>query len=158
MGNEIGQQSEWNHESELPWNFEQNSYQAGIMRWVSDLNKFYKATSALYQFDYQYEGFEWIDFSDKNQGVLSCLRKNGAKKEYILAVGNFTPEIRKGYGVGVPFSGKWIEVLNSDHSQYNGSGCINKKEMLSKNSPMHGRSYSLSLDLPPLGITVLKKV
>ncbi len=158
MGNEIGQKAEWNHEGVLEWDFAKDSYQAGLCDWVSDLNWLYRKLPALHRHDYEYEGFEWIDFSDQKNTTLSYLRKAPSINQFVLAAGNFTPEYRNGYRIGVPVGGRWREVLNSDHAKYRGSGLLNQKITVAEKIPMHGRPFSLLLNLPPLGMAILQRI
>src|SRR5881296_918254 len=102
-------------------------------------------------------GFEWIDANDHTAGVLSLLRKGASTQDVVLVVCNFTPVPRIGYRVGVPSSGFWREILNSDAKEYAGSGMGNMGGCEAKAEPAHGRPYSLSLTLPPLGALFLKK-
>ncbi|MBD3264458.1 MAG: 1,4-alpha-glucan branching enzyme, partial [Candidatus Omnitrophica bacterium] len=102
-------------------------------------------------------GFEWIDLSDWESSVISFLRKDKNSENYIIVVCNFTPVPRYNYKVGSPFGGNWQEVLNSDAVDYGGSGCGNSGVAVAEAVPCHGRPYSFSLTLPPLGILFLKK-
>lgn len=154
MGNEFGQRDEWNHEKSLDWHLTENHFHRGLMRWVSDLNKLYKSETALHEDDFSPGGFEWIDFNDREQSVISFLRKS--KNDMILVVCNFTPVPRYHYRIGVPQEGFWKELLNSDASLYGGSGTGNLGGVYSSTEPFHGRNFSISLVLPPLGILFLK--
>ena len=93
----------------------------GIHQWVKDLNHFYRNECALFERDFSYEGFEFIDFSDYQNSIISFVRKSADKKSLVLAVCNFTPQTWKDYRIGVPEGGYWKEVLNSDASLYGGS-------------------------------------
>ncbi len=120
MGGEFGQVGEWNHEEGLEWHLLDRPFHRGLQRWVQDLNRLYREDRALHELDFEAEGFERVDFHDSENGVLSFLRK-GRDGGPILVVGNFTPVPRTGYRVGVPVSGFWQEVINSDPSFYGGS-------------------------------------
>ncbi len=155
MGNEIGEEREWNHEDKINFDLLKDNFNRGLFEWVKTLNNFYKNEKALYEIDFEPEGFEWIDFNDYEQSVISFLRKDREGKNYLIVVCNFTPLVRKNYRIGVPFEGKYIEVLNSDDEKYSGSG-VKNYEVISERIPFHGRNYSISLNLPPLGIIFLK--
>jgi 1,4-alpha-glucan branching enzyme len=157
MGAELAQWAEWNHEKSIEWHLLQFEPHQGIQRWVRDLNHFYRQEPALYERDFVGEGFEFIDFSDYQKSIISFLRKSADGKSQVLAVCNFTPELWKGYNIGVPQSGFWEEVLNSDAKIYGGSNQGNIGGQEASPKPFHGKPFSLSLTIPPLGILFLKK-
>jgi len=156
MGGEFGQTSEWNHESSLDWHLLQYPLHSGVQRWVDDLNRVYKSEKSLYEVDFHYTGFEWIDFQDKQNSVISFVRHSADQNESILVVCNFTPVPRMGYRVGTSEPGTYRELLNSDSEYYGGSNIGNIGMIKSEPLPYHGRDYSLSLNLPPLGVLFLK--
>lgn len=156
MGNEFGQRDEWNHERSLDWHLLGSSFHRGLQLWVKDLNRTLKREPALYDIDFESSGFEWIDFSDQEQSVISFMRKGKNEKDRIILVANFTPIPRYNYRIGAPEGGKYIELLNSDAKEYGGSGIGNLGSVTADDLPFHGRNYSLSLTLPPLGIIFLK--
>jgi 1,4-alpha-glucan branching enzyme len=156
MGGEIGQWREWNHDQSLDWHLLEHAPHQGVRRWLQDLNRFYRAEPALFQRDFDAGGFEWVDLHDWEQSVVSFLRKGDTPDETILVVCNFTPVAHTNYRVGVPRGGFWREVLNSDASIYGGSGQGNLGGVEAAPVPAHGRSHSLSLTLPPLGVVYLK--
>ncbi len=158
MGGEFGQRDEWNHEKSLDWHLCQFSPHSGMQRWIKDLNNIYKKESALHQVDFHYSGFEWIDFHDKGNSIISFIRKSYDGKDKIIVVCNYTPIPRFGYRVGVPDEGTYEEILNSDSSYYLGSNVGNAGEIKTEPFSQHGRSYSLNLVLPPLAVIFLKRV
>jgi 1,4-alpha-glucan branching enzyme len=155
MGGEFGQRREWQHDESLEWHVLQYPLHAGLKRWVSDLNRFYRETPALYQRDFSQDGFEWIDCNDAEASVIAFLRKGAKPGDVVLIVCNFTPVPRDNYRVGVPFGGKWRERLNSDARDYGGGGQGNLGEVEAAPLGWHGRSHSLYLHLPPLGAVFL---
>jgi len=156
MGNEFGQQAEWDHEQGLDWHLLEFSHHAGIQQWVRDLNRSLRSHRALFEGDCDASGFEWIDFEDTDQGVVSFLRKAETGGDPLLVVCNFTPVPRLDYRLGVPIQGFWGEVLNSDALCYGGSGMGNQGGVKTYPQAAHGRDYSLSLCLPPLSLLLLK--
>ena len=156
MGGEFGEPDEWNHDRSLDWHLLECPLHQGMQRWVKDLNRFYKNEPALCEGDFDSEGFEWIDFSDWEQSIISFIRRGKTTDDTILAVCNFTPVPRHNYRVGVPRRGLWREILNSDAKQYGGSGHGNFGGGHATPLPSHGRYSSLLLTLPPLGIVVFK--
>jgi 1,4-alpha-glucan branching enzyme len=156
MGGEFGQWNEWYHESSLDWHLLDYPHHQGILRWMKHLNSVYKAEPALFEIDFDHAGFEWIDCGDWEQSILSFMRKGKADSDTILIICNFTPVPRFDYRVGVPKGGFWREILNSDAEEYGGSGLGNLGGVEGISDPSHGRPFSLSLVLPPLGIVALK--
>jgi len=157
MGIEMAQWAEWRHDQSIDWHLLQYGPHQGIHQWVKDLNKLYREEPALFQRDFTPDGFEWIDLNDKSQGVISFLRKSADGKSKIAAVCNFTPQTLHDYHIGVPIQGLWRELLNSDAAVYGGSGQGNLGGRQSAAKPFHGRPFSISLTIPPLGILFLKK-
>jgi 1,4-alpha-glucan branching enzyme len=158
MGGEFGQKREWQHEESLEWHVLQYPLHAGLMRWMADLNRCYRAEPALYQQDFSAEGFSWVDFHDWEESVISFLRHGRTPGDSLLVVCNFTPVARKNYIVGVPRGGYWQEILNSDAEFYGGSGIGNLGGVEASPVAAQGHYHSLSLALPPLGVVFLKPV
>ncbi len=156
MGCEFGQVREWVHEESLEWHVLQFGYHKGIHQWVKDLNNLYKSEKALHQLDFEQDGFEWIDFHDWEEGVISFIRKGSDTREIILVVCNLTPVFRTNYRVGVPEGGFWKEALNSDAAEYGGSGKGNMGGLNADYFPSHKRNFSLNLTLPPLSAVFFK--
>lgn len=156
MGGEIGQFREWNHTESLDWHLLEYSEHKGLQLLLRDLNRIYKDHRALYETDFSPEGFEWVDFSDSSQTVISYLRKSKDGREILLVVCNFTPVPRYNYRIGVPRKGFWREILNTDSHYYGGSGMGNFGGVFSEDVGYHGRNCSLSLTLPPLAALVLR--
>ena len=154
MGGELAQRAEWNHDAQLDWDLLRYPSHDGVRRLVSDLNRLYRGVPALHEGDCRPWGFEWIDCSDTDQSILSYIRKTEDGTGTALVVLNFTPEPRTGYRVGVPSGGFWREALNTDSSIYGGSGMGNMGGSRADELPFHGRPFSLSLTLPPLGAVV----
>ncbi len=157
MGADLGAWDEWNHDKSLDWHLLDDKMNEGVHRWVQDLNRMYAAEKALHDLDFEAGGFEWIDFGDAHNSVISFMRKDLSGLNSVLVVCNNTPVARTGYAVGVPTSSAWAEVLNSDAEVYGGSGLGNLSRVEAKPVPSHGRPHSVSLTLPPLACLFLKK-
>jgi 1,4-alpha-glucan branching enzyme len=153
MGGELGQKSEWRHDESLEWHVLEYPQHAGTQRWVRDLNRMLKQTPALHDLDFLSEGFQWIDCNNGDDSVLVYLRKARAG-EPVLVAANFTPVPRENYQVGVPIGGRWRELLNSDATDYGGSGIGNQGAVDAAPLPCHGHFNSLNLHLPPLAIVL----
>lgn len=156
MGGEFGQWDEWDHDRGLDWYLLEHASHSGMQRWVKDLNATYRAQPALHGLDCDPAGFGWIDANDSEQSVISFLRLGRNSGECVAVVCNFTPVVRDGYDIGVPIGGVWDEILNSDASEYGGSGQGNWGQVQASDLPWHGRKQSLHLRLPPLGVVFLK--
>ena len=154
MGDEFGDPGEWQHQGQLPWDLLERAPHAGLQQLVADLNRLYRDEPSLHRRQFSPEGFEWIDCHDATQSVLSYLRWDGA--EFHLVILNFTPVVRHEYRIGVPSSGIYAEVLNSDSRFYGGSDFGNGLAIHSEEQPWMGFENSLSLSLPPLAALVLK--
>ena len=156
MGSEFGQWKEWNHDTSLDWHLCDQPYHRGLQRYVQDLNRLYRQEPALHAVDYEWNGFQWIDFNDTENSVIAFLRKGETAGETLLCVGNYTPVPRHHYRVGVPAAGRYRELLNSDAGLYGGSNTGNSGGVHTEASPCHGHPYSLSLTLPPLSFLFFK--
>jgi 1,4-alpha-glucan branching enzyme len=156
MGNEIAQYDEWNFKQGLQWNLLELDTHKGINNIIKDLNKLYKTEPALHALQFDPKGFEWLDYSDHEKSLLSFLRKTDNPEDTLIIVCNFTPEPWKNYTLGVPTRGEWNLIFNSDDKKYNGSGFEVKTSYDSKKNAIHGRMFSLSLDIIPLGVMVFK--
>ncbi len=157
MGGEFGQWREWTHEGELEWPLASQDAHGGLRRWVADLNRLYRDERALHRLDFAADGFEWIDGSDAQHSVIAFLRKSDDAAPKLLVACNFTPVPRTNYVVGAPSAGHWNEVLNSDATIYGGSGWGNLGGVEAMPVASHGRPWSLTLNLPPLGVVILKE-
>src|SRR5690554_273809 len=157
MGSEFAQWSEWNHDSGLEWKLIDFHTHGGLQRLVADLNRLYREEPALHELDTDPAGFEWVDANDNVHSVLTYLRKSSDGDTLLVAL-NFTPEPRHAYRVGVPHSGRWDEVLNTDARIYGGSGQGNLGGVETGPLPVphHGRPDSIDIVIPPLGAVVFK--
>jgi 1,4-alpha-glucan branching enzyme len=156
MGAEFGQSSEWNFESSLDWHLLQFGYHDGVKKCITDLNTLYKNNPALYEKQFHVDGFEWINYTDNENAVLSYIRKGTKEKEYLIVVANFTPVVRENYRIGVPSKGKLTQIFNSDATEYGGSGMVATKPIKVDAMAWNFRDYSAELTLPPLGVAVYK--
>ncbi|MDR6667867.1 1,4-alpha-glucan branching protein GlgB [Rhizobium sp. 1399] len=149
MGCEIGQRSEWSHDGSIEWDLLDDPVHAGLQRLVRDLNRVYRHFPCLHYGDTEADGFEWAVADDAENSVLAMLRYDRERRSAILVVSNFTPMSRPGYRIGVPFSGRWRQILNTDAAVYGGAGA-GTGDRDTQPVEAHGRSQSLLADLPPL--------
>lgn len=155
MGTEFGQGTEWNSSTTLDWYVLQYPLHHGLQSLVKDLNKLYQKEDALYYYEFEWQGFEWIDCQDAERSILSYIRKNG--DNFLIVLVNFTPVPRYQYRIGVPKQCQYLEVFNSDYHQYGGSGISNNDLILmSEKIAWMDKPYSLVVTLPPLGSIILR--
>ncbi len=157
MGGEIGQHGEWNHDGSIDWQQATTPLSQGVQLLVRELNRVYQDNPALYARDHDPEGFDWIDANDSRQSTLSFLRRSTDPDECIVAVFNFTPEPRYDFRIGVDAGGYWHELVNTDAKVYGGSGLGNQGGVQAMAVASHGRPFSLTLTLPPLGALLLSR-
>ncbi|GAB3172740.1 1,4-alpha-glucan branching protein GlgB [Telluribacter humicola] len=158
MGGEFGQPSEWNFQKSLDWHLLEQDSHKGIAECMKALNQLYRNEPALYEHSFSAEGFEWIDTQDRENSVLVYARKGVDPTQDVIVVLNLTPVPRQSYRIGVPTKGAWQEIFNSDSPEFYGSGKVNAKPATTENKTWHGKPYSITIDLPPLGATFFKKV
>ena len=158
MGGEFACHNEWNHDDVLEWELLDHPDHQKIRAWIRALNGSYRDIGALHQGDVEVGGFEWIHADDRDNSVLSFLRWGDDEEDPILFVGNFTPVPRGNYRIGVPRSGPWIEILNSDAAAWGGSDqWLNGGTVQAEEVKYHGRTHSVALNLPPLGCIFLRR-
>ncbi|OHV03081.1 1,4-alpha-glucan branching protein GlgB [Mycobacterium talmoniae] len=150
MGQEFGQRAEWSEERGVDWfQLDENGFSTGILRLVDDINAAYRARPALWSQDSQPDGYSWIDANDSANNVLSFLRY-GSDGSVLACVFNFAGTEHADYQLGLPVAGRWREVLNTDATDYHGSGIGNLGGVDAVERPWHGRPASAVLVLPPL--------
>jgi len=154
MGSELAPYIEWNHDASLEWHLLRYDSHRGVQALVRDLNRLYRGTRALHEVDFSPEGFEWIDWHDRDNSVFSWLRRD-RDGNFVVCISNFTPVIRYDYRVGVPSRGPYTEMLNTDSAVYGGSNVGNQGQTIAQAVEANGRPYSLSLTLPPLATLIL---
>lgn len=155
MGGEFGQSSEWNFQNSLDWHLTQYDFHSGIQAVIRDLNQIYKTYPALYEKQFSAEGFQWIDYGDGENSVLTYIRKGHDAKNDLFIACNFTPVPRTGYRIGMPRAGTIREIFNSDDKKYGGSGMHNKVLKIGK-TPWHGRDRSVEITIPPLAVVIFQ--
>jgi 1,4-alpha-glucan branching enzyme len=158
MGCEFGQSAEWDFQNSLDWHLLQYPFHNGIKLTITELNKLYKTEPALHEKQFSSEGFEWINYSDHENAVMSYIRKGNDPKDDLIIVLNFTQVVRENYQIGIPKKGKLVEIFNSDDSDFGGSGLKNNKKATIATAPYDGKPYSVTLTLPPLAVCVFKIV
>jgi len=150
MGQEFAQIREWNFSAELDWWLLDDERHRGVQSLVRDLNRTLVAEPALHRLDTEPDGFRWVVVGDNEQSVFAWLRFGGADARPVLVVSNFTPTPRTGYRVGLPWAGRWTELLNTDATQYGGAGWGNMGVVEAREEEAFGWPASADLTLPPL--------
>ncbi len=156
MGCEFGQTAEWNSEGQVEWWLLDFEVHRKFQAFNAALNRLYASEPAMYEVDFQYWGFEWIDFHDAHNSVISFVRRARRKEDHLVFVCNFTPQPYKAYRIGFPESGEYREIFNSDAEMFGGSNMGNGGYLYASDAPSHGRAASASVVIPPLGVVVFK--
>ena len=154
MGSEMGQWDEWDFDDQLPWHLLDYDSPKGLVKLLGDLNRLYKEEPALHELDFEWQGFEWIDCNNSDASTLSYIRK-AKSGEFIVVVANFTPVVRNEFWVGVPQTGTYEIIFNSDSSYYAGSN-VGQPYVKAEAVKCQGRPASVRITLPPLALVMLK--
>ena len=154
MGAEFAQGREWNHDIGLDWQLLADPAHEGVRRLVRDLNLLYRNTLALHRLDCDPDGFRWIDVANAAESIISYVRRGPDPHELALVVCNFTPVPREDYRIGVPRPGRYRERINTDATEYGGTGIGNAGEVHAEPHPAHGYHQSVRIRLPPLGALI----
>jgi len=154
MGSEFGQSLEWNFQQSLDWHLLQYNYHAGIQELIKDLNTLYKEYPALYEKQFSPEGFQWVDYGDHENSILTYIRKGHNDKNDVIIACNFTPIPREKYRIGIPKKGTLKEIFNTDAKKYGGSAAYSNAVLKIEKKLWHGYENSIEITIPPLGIVV----
>jgi 1,4-alpha-glucan branching enzyme len=154
MGGEFGQDEEWAHDRSLDWHLVEFAEHRGVQRLVQDLGVLYRDgdIASLWERDHTPDGFGWIDAGNVDQNVFSFIRRDAQGRPGLLCVANFSPVVRRDYRVGVPLSGRWREVMNTDSTAYGGSNQGNLGSLAADPVACHGQLQSVRMTLPPLAV------
>ena len=151
MGSEIGQWGEWYCKEELPWHLLGFPKHKALQKMIAEVNHFYKNSSPLWKYDFDPRGFEWIDFSDRQNSVVSYLRKSDDR--IFACVHNFTPTFHSEYFIPLRNANHVCEVFNTDREEYGGSGKINPSVIVHKDG---SSSSGFSIHLAPLATMIFE--
>lgn len=156
MGNELAETREWSEERALDWQLLKEPAHQGVWQFIKALNHLYTSEKALWELRSGFENFEWIDCENAAQHVISFVRKGLHSEDDLVVIVNFSEETWEKYRIGVPHSGEYVEVLNSDALLFGGANHINKGVLRAEMTPWHYRPQSIEMTIPKLGISVLK--
>ena len=156
MGQDFAQFREWSEARELDWYLLAEEKHVQMKEYVKELLHLYQGSPALYETDDNWEGFEWVNADDSERSIFSFIRHSKDGKNNLLFVVNFTPVERPEYRVGVPQSGSYKLVLNSDEARFGGSGEKRASSYRSKKGVCDNKPYSIGYSLPAYGVAVFQ--
>jgi 1,4-alpha-glucan branching enzyme len=156
MGSELGQRGEFWEASAVDWSLEKSPWHLGIQRLMADLNRLHRTERALFEVDFEWSGFEWINANDAASSVLTFMRRAKNLDDFVVVVCNFTPVAREEYRVGVPRPGFYREILNTDSEYYAGTNLGNAGGVQAEPIPWNDRPYSIKVRLPGLAAVYFK--
>lgn len=154
MGQEFGQFIEWNYEQQLDWMLLDYDSHRKLQQFTKDLNRFYLKNSPMWEIDDSWDGFQWLVHDDNSQCIVAMRRSNEDGND-VIAICNFTPVERDNYRIGIPKAQDYVIALNSDDVKYGGSGVPEEKVIEAQEQPMHGKTHSIVLTIPPLSVLYL---
>lgn len=154
MGQDIGEYDEWNENRSVEWELLKEDKHKGLQQFVKKLNELYRNCPAMYEKDTSWEGFEWINCIDANDCILTYLRKDGKEEDTLIVSVNFANVDRKDYFIGVPFEGKYKEILNSDAKQFGGQGRVNRTVKEAVRMECDGRELAIKIHQAPLSVSI----
>lgn len=155
MGQDIGEFDEWNEMRQVQWNLLDVPEHEGISKLVKDLNKLYKSEKAMFELDDDPDGFEWINGIAAEECYLTYLRKGKNPEDTLLILANFSG-VEREITTGVPYEGKYKEILNTDDVKYGGNGVVNVRIKRSENMECDTRPQSVTVKVAPLSVSILK--
>lgn len=156
MGAEFGQYNEWSEAKSLDWHLLDFADHQHMQNYVKALNHLYLTNDAFWQKDFDPHGFRWIECDDADNSVFSFVRRSDAEELYFVC--NFTPAAYPEFRLGVLESGTYEEVFNSDKTEFGGSGFINPDHIASQEVAWNRLPESISIKVPPLGMTIFRKL
>jgi 1,4-alpha-glucan branching enzyme len=151
MGQEFAQEQEWSHERSLDWHLLEQPLNHGMRALVRDLNRVYRERPALWENDFEGEGFYWLEPNDAERSIVAFARTSKDFQDVVAVALNLTPEPRHGYRIGLPRAGRWVEAINTDSTHYGGSDTGNYGGVVAEAVPWGGQPFSAEFTLPPLG-------
>jgi 1,4-alpha-glucan branching enzyme len=153
MGTELAEPREWNHDVSLDWHLATEGLHGAFLYYMQQLGQLYRSESPLWRLDHDPSGFAWIDVADRDNSVMSFVRRDGT--DHVVVVMNLTPVPRENYQIGAPSAGTYVTLINTDDTRFGGSGHGTLGKVETAASPFHGYMQSLALTLPPLGVLLM---
>jgi 1,4-alpha-glucan branching enzyme len=155
QGCEFAQEQEWKFDQSLDWHLLEDPGHAGVQSLVRDLNAVMRSQRALWELDFDHEGFWWLEPNDADNNVFAFARTTRGGDEVVVCVMNLAPVAREGYRLGLPRAGHWRELLNTDAEVYGGTNVGNLGGVETEDIPWHNQPQSAAVTLPPLGVLYL---
>ena len=156
MGSEFGQFIEWRHKEQLEWQLiDEFKQHADTQKFFKEINNFYKDNEALWKYDYDGKGFEWIDADNNEQSILVFMRKSDKPEDTLIFICNFTSSVYYDFKIGVPYYGEYVEKFNTDSEVYGGSDQVIEGILVSKKEGFHNQKNSLLIKVPPMAALVI---
>ena len=155
MGQDLAEEKEWNEMRQVEWQLEEQKENAGVQKLVKDLNVLYRENKALYECDDQAKGFQWMNEISANECYVSFVRKGEEAEELLLVVANFSGVPRE-ITTGVPYEGKYKEILNTDAVQYGGTGVVNDRVKRAEDVEWDDKKQSVTVKMAPLSLSILQ--
>ena len=157
MGDEFGQFSEWYCKVSLDWHLpEQFENHRKLQDFVKELNGFYRSNPALWEQDFTYQGFRWMDFKDVDNSIIAFSRFAKNDDDHLVCLLNFTPQPHYGYKLGVPAKLRYREIFNSDSNRFGGSNIENNEVVSPVDEPFGEAAQHVTINVPPLAGIVLQ--
>jgi 1,4-alpha-glucan branching enzyme len=156
MGGEFGQTTEWNYKAELNWPLLQFDAHAKMKYLLMQLNKLYRNEKALHEKQFSHEGFEWVVVNKPDDSVLAYMRKGSNAEDNVVVILNLIPTVRHNYEINLPEKKQWVEVLNTDHEDFWGSGNVKNPSILQLTNDKDSNTQKYSLHLPALAAVIIK--
>ena len=154
MGQEYAQTAEWNEGASLEWELLEYPVHKNMQDYVKALNRLYREHPALYEMDYDPDGFEWINCSYQNESMIIFLRKSRKSEETLLFICNFDNMEHEKFRVGVPFHGKYKEIFNTDAKDFGGEGRVNGRVKTSRKLEWDEKDDSIEVYIPPMSVSI----
>ncbi|WP_335872896.1 1,4-alpha-glucan branching protein GlgB [Bacillus sp. 2205SS5-2] len=158
MGTELAPFSEWKDLDQIDWHLEDYDMHKAFNAYIKELLHFYREINPFFEKDHLSDGFEWIDVDNNEQSILSFMRKGKKKEDFVIVICNFTSNVYHHYKVGVPNADYYIELFNSDHQRYGGSGQINENDIAVVSESFHDRPKTVEITIPPFAVVYLQPV
>ena len=155
MGQDLAEEKEWNEMRQVEWALQEQKENAGVQRLVKDLNALYRENKALFECDDQAKGFQWMNEISANECYVSFVRKGEEAEELLLVVANFSGVPRE-ITTGVPYEGKYKEILNTDAVQYGGTGVVNDRVKRAEDVEWDDKKQSVTVKMAPLSLSILQ--
>ncbi|WP_332698250.1 1,4-alpha-glucan branching protein GlgB [Halalkalibacter lacteus] len=156
MGGEFGQYAEWKDKEQLDWHLLDYPLHQSMLEFVKAANHLYLNYQSLHELDHDQEGFQWIDPHNVDQSIISFRRKSTKLEDDLIVICNFTPNVYYDYKIGVPYSGTYTEIFNSDAKEFGGSNQLNGRIHFSYPTKWHGLDQHIKIKVPPLAISIFK--